>query len=253
MELYRICRQNEHSLRWDACKVRFDPPLLEARLVRRYKRFLADIEWPDGRSETVFCPDPGRMTGLQQAGSHIGLYQANNRARKYTYTWEMVKIGDQWVGVNPVRANDLVYEAICAGAVGCLNGYAQIKREPPVHGGRLDLYLSGHANGVDCYVENKSVTAVDDAGIAMFPDAVSKRAVRHLCALTKLREAGFRAVMCWCVQRSGITAVRPADEIDPEYGRSLRAAVAVGVELIALTCTVSPRGIRISGEASPRL
>jgi len=224
----------------------FSPPLLEARLLRRYKRFLADIEWPNGQRATVYCPDTGRMSGMQAPGSRIAVSKALGSRRKYPFTWELVEVDGHWVGVHAARANTLVLEALQLGQIAQLAGYPDIAREPRLARGRLDLHLSGHADGEDCFVEIKSVTAVDSEGCGLFPDARSTRATRHLGELIKLRESGSRAVMCWCVQRGGVHGLRPADEIDPEFGTVLRRAVARGVELIAVGCAVSPMEIRVT-------
>ncbi len=230
--------------------MKFNPPLLRGTLVRRYKRFLADIETAAGAPLTIHCPNTGAMLGCAEPGSAIWYSTASNPRRKYRHTLEIVRDahGDL-IGVNTGRANALVVEALAAGLLPGLPPNAVIRREVPIPGetasgghrpGRFDL-LAG-----DVYVEVKSVTLkLPDSGA--FPDAVSVRATRHVNALASLAGAGRRAVLVFCVLHGGITAVRGADEIDPAYGRALRLAVAAGVRVIALRCQVTPRAIIPAG------
>lgn len=160
------------------------------------------------------------------------------------WTWELADVDGALVGVHPARANALVVEAIAAGRVPPLAGYSDVRREVAYgdEGSRIDLLLRD-AGRPDCYVEVKSVTAVDEYGLGIFPDAVSARGLRHLRELQRVVADGARAVLLFCVQRADVLAVRAASEIDPAYARGLRAARASGVEILAWRCTITPREI----------
>ena len=222
--------------------MRFPIPLLAARLTKRYKRFLADVILDDGTPLTAHCPNTGSMLGCHTPGSRVWLSRSDNPKRKYAHTWELVEVeGGTLVGINTGRANALVREAISSGVIGELSGYDEIR--PEVRYGnensRVDFLLTGKDGA--CYVEVKNVTAAVDDAIAMFPDAVSTRGAKHLRELIgTLSHAGQRAVLCYCVQRSDVREVRPADDIDPEYGRWLREAMDAGVEVIAYRATLDP-------------
>jgi sugar fermentation stimulation protein A len=223
--------------------MRFDPPLEEARLERRYKRFLADVRRLDGERLTIHCPNTGGMLGCADPGMRIWMSRAANPERKYAWTWELVEaLPGVLVGIHTGRTNGLVREAINTGLIDGLEGYGTVQGEVMAgEGFRVDFLLSGHASESDCYLEVKNVTAAVQDGIALFPDAVSERASRHLRELmAKVRE-GKRAMLCFCVQRDDVREVRPADAIDPVYGRTLREAVAAGV-------TVHAYGARMSAE-----
>jgi len=222
----------------------FPEPLLAGRLLRRYRRFLADVRLDDGREVTVHCPNTGSMMGCAEPGYRVWLSRSRSPGRKYPLTWEMVEVcGGVLVGVNTARTNALVREAIAAGVIAELNGYDTLRSEVRAGraGTRLDLLLE--RAGERCYVEVKNVTAAVRDGVALFPDAVSARGTRHLRALAAAVESGARALVCFCAQRADAREVRPADAIDPEYGRVLREVLAQGVEAIACRATVSPRGI----------
>ncbi len=215
--------------------MRFDTPLVGGRLVKRYKRFLADVVLDDGTELTAHCPNTGSMLGCQAPGSRVWLSRSDNPKRKYAYTWELVEVdGGVLVGINTGRSNALVREAVEAGVIRELGGYEAIRGEVRYgsEGSRVDFLLSG-ASG-ECYVEVKNVTAAVADGVALFPDAVSARGTKHLRELMgAVRSEQRRAVLCFCVQRTDVTEVRPADHIDPEYGRTLREAIAAGVEAVA--------------------
>jgi len=225
--------------------MRFDSILVPGRLIRRYKRFFADIRLDSGEVVTAHCPNTGSMLGCKEPGSRVWISPADNPERKLRYTWELVEARpDVLVGVHTGRTNHLVHEAISGGVVRELAGYSDIRREVRFgqEGSRIDLLLSGAGSG-DCYVEVKNVTAAVDDGIALFPDAVSSRGAKHLRELMHVAEQGRRAVIFFCAQRGDVQEVRPADEIDPEYGRTLRRALAAGVEALAYRAAVSPAGL----------
>ena len=223
--------------------MRFDPPLQEAMLLRRYKRFLADVTLPDGSTLTIHCPNTGGMLGCAAPGKRVWMSRAANPDRKYAWTWELVEaLPGVLVGIHTGRTNALVREAILAGVIPEAAGYSGLRGEVMAgEGFRVDFLLSGHSGRPDCCLEVKNVTAAVQDGVALFPDAVSERASRHLRELiTKVRK-GERGMLCFCVQRDDVTEVRPADAIDPVYGRTLREAMAAGVEVVAYAARMSPQ------------
>jgi sugar fermentation stimulation protein A len=233
----------------------YQPPLISATLLRRYKRFLADVLLESGEEITVHTPNTGSMLGCSEPASRIWLYDANNPKRKYRYSWVMTERSDGvLVGVDTGLPNRMVPEAIARGIITELQGYATIKPEV-VYGNessRIDLLLSAPERA-DCYVEIKNVTASDEAGSAIFPDAVTRRGTKHLRELAAMIKAGHRAVIFFCIQRSDISTFRPADEIDPEYGRTLRDAVAAGVEVLAYRTEISPQRVELQHPVAIRL
>jgi len=227
--------------------VRFANSLIGARLIKRYKRFLADVTLDDDTALTVHCPNTGSMLGCQTPGSRVWLSRSDNPKRKYAYTWELIELaGGVLVGVNTGRSNALVREAIESGAIGELAGYDAIRAEVRYgrENSRADFLLTGAAGA--CYVEVKNVTAAVDKGIALFPDAVSTRGARHLRELIAVcSQPEHRAVLCFCVQRADVQEVRPADDIDADYGRTLREARAAGVEVIAYRADLDPQAVTL--------
>ncbi|EHQ53143.1 sugar fermentation stimulation protein [Ectothiorhodospira sp. PHS-1] len=224
----------------------FSQPLASGILQRRYKRFLADVLMDDGETITAHCPNTGSMLGCMTPGSRVWLSRSEDPKRKYPHTWELVEADGAIVGIHTGRANTLVEEAIRAGRVPELAHFTGLRREVKygLHNSRIDLLLD--LDGVDCYVEVKNVTAaVQEGGVALFPDAVSSRGSKHLRELIAMVEAGHRAALIFCVQREDVHGVRPADAIDPEYGIWLRRAHAAGVEVLALGARVSPCGIEL--------
>ena len=223
------------------------PPLIPATLVRRYKRFLADVILASGEEITVHTPNTGAMTGCADPGSRVWLRDTQNSARKYQYSWEVTEIAQGiMVGVHTGLVNHLVGEAIINSTITELQGYDAIRQEVKygLENSRIDLLLQ-QASRPDCYVEIKNVTARDENGMAFFPDAVSKRGVKHLRELMAMVAQGSRAVIFYCVQRQDVQAVRPADEVDADYGAILRQAIAQGVEAIAYRADVGPAEIRL--------
>ena len=182
------------------------------------------------------------MLGCADPGMRVWMSRAANLERKYAWTWELVEaLPGVVVGIHTGRTNTLVREAVQAGVIPETAGYGELRGEVMAgEGFRVDFLLSRHASRPDCYLEVKNVTAAVQDGTALFPDAVSERASRHLRELmTKVRE-GRRAMLCFCVQRDDVTEVRPADAIDPVYGRTLREAVAAGVKVVAYAARMSP-------------
>tara|TARA_Y100000814_G_scaffold195558_1_gene143707 strand:- start:768 stop:1496 length:729 start_codon:yes stop_codon:yes gene_type:complete len=238
--------------------MKFEFPLIEAKLVRRYKRFLADVILSDGSETTVHCPNTGSMLGCNEPGSTVWLLPVENPTRKYPLGWELVEVNQSvLVGINTGRSNNLVAEALEHGLIGELRGFTSIRREVKITGtrSRIDFLLSEHETEPDCYLEVKNVTASVDNGncCAFFPDAVSIRATRHVEELTERVEAGQRGALCFCVQRADVEYVVPADEIDPAYGKALRKAVEIGVEVYALGATVTSQSVTLERRLPVRL
>ena len=235
----------------------FSAPLIEGRLVRRYKRFLADVGMPGGEVWTVHCPNTGAMTGCNRPGSEVWLSDSANARRKYRYTLELVGTGDSLVCVNTARANQLVEEALRCGSVSSLAGYGKIQREPPLPGGggRFDFLLSDPDRG-DCYVEVKSLTLGLADGYGAFPDAVSTRALKHVGELIRCRRENLgRAVLLFCVMHTGVRIATTADDVHPAYGSLVRKAMSAGVEVLAWACSICPAGMSLTAElpfVSPR-
>jgi sugar fermentation stimulation protein A len=231
--------------------MRFTAKLIRGTLVQRYKRFLADVRLPSGEIVTAHCTNTGSMLGCKEPGSVVYLSLSPNKGRKLAYTWEMIQIKRTWIGINTLHPNRLVAEAIEAGAIPELRGYDVIRREVKVSAhSRLDLCLEGRSGC--CYVEVKNVTASFNSAAA-FPDAVSERATKHLKELIRLKRKGHRAAIVFVVQRGDCDHFRPADEIDPEYGRWLRRAVKAGVEALPYLAKVTPKGIVLTGRLTTKL
>jgi sugar fermentation stimulation protein A len=222
----------------------FEPPLRLGRLVRRYKRFLADIVTECGESLTIHCPNPGAMTGCDAEGSRIWYSTSRNASRKYPHSLEIVETKESYlVGVNPSRANRIVGEALEAGSIAAFGG-TSVDREVPMpdETGRFDFRLRDTENR-DCFIEVKSVSLLRDRGLGAFPDAKSARALRHVEALQRACERGTRGALVFCVQHNGIEWVTTADDVDPQYGAALRRAHGAGVEVYAFRACVSPQRI----------
>ncbi len=217
--------------------------LIPGILIKRYKRFLADILLYDKTIITAHCPNSGSMLSCDVPGSEVLLSCHKNPKRKYTFTWELVKVNSIWVGINTIVPNRLVYESILQNNIPELTGYTEILREQKVgQRSRLDLML--RAENERCYVEIKNVTLVEN-GAALFPDAVTDRGTRHLEELIKLKKQGHRAVIFFVIQREDGEYFAPADHIDPIYGAKLRKAYSTGVEILPYRAIVNPEEIRI--------
>jgi len=215
------------------------PDLVPARFIRRYGRFTIDARLADGSVVQAHCPNPGRLTGLTASGIDIHLSEHPDPNRRLKFTWESVRWGDEWVGINTFRANRLAEESIRAGMVP-VDREGEIKREVDIgRGSRLDFFLPKD----DCYLEVKNVTLGRD-GLALFPDAVTARGRRHLQVLADLRRRGHRAIILFIIQRNDLEMLKPAYGIDPEYGMEFGKALESGVEALALACRVSERELK---------
>ena len=225
----------------------FEGGLLRGTLLRRYKRFLADVELDSGETLTVHCPNTGAMTGCAEPGWPVWLSVSDSKTRKYPHTWELVETARGMACIHSARANPVVAEAVAAGGVPAFAAYPNVRREVKYGAGsRADLVLEGE--GARCVVEIKSVTLCGEGGVGLFPDAVSERARKHLRELSGAVAAGDRAVMFFCAFHAGIERVRPAWDIDPAYGEAVEAALAAGVEAMAWRAAVAPGGISLVEE-----
>lgn len=220
------------------------PPLIAGILVKRYKRFLADVELEDGRTVTAHCPNTGSMQSCSEPGRRVYLSVHDNPKRKYPYTWELIMMPDSLVGINTLVPNRLVKHTVSQEGIPELAGYDDVRSEVRVGANsRVDLMLSGPGQA-RCYVEIKNCTLVKDK-IARFPDAVTARGLKHLQELSRQIDARTRSVIFLFVQRMDAEVFQPADAIDPAYGRGLRQAVAEGVELLAYDVHIDLEGIRL--------
>ncbi|MGM0915274.1 MAG: DNA/RNA nuclease SfsA [Pseudomonadota bacterium] len=229
------------------------PELLRGTLLRRYKRFLADVRLDDGREVVAHCPNTGSMRGVNVPGCRVWLSPSDNPKRKLAWTWELIELPQPdgrlaMASVQTGRANRIVEEALRADRVPSLTGYAELRREAPVarageKTSRLDFRLDDPERGT-AFVEVKQVTLREPDGHGYFPDAVSERGRKHLAVLMALAEAGQRAVLLFCVAHEGIDAVAPAEHLDPAYARALREAATRGVEVLAQRCEIRREGER---------
>ena len=228
------------------------PPLVAGKLVQRYQRFLADVRLKNGRVVTAHCPNTGSMTGCCEVGRPVYLSRHDNPRRKLKYTWELIDMPASLVGVNTLVPNRLVAFSVDAGQIPALEGYDQIQREVRIGSHtRIDLLLTA-PDRRHCYVEIKNCTLVQN-GVAMFPDAVTSRGQKHLQELEKRVAAGDRSVIFFFIQRQDAIRFRPADSIDPAYGRFLRRAVKKGVEVLAYDVAIDLHGIRLRKQVPCRL
>lgn len=223
----------------------FPSPLTPARLVRRYKRFLGDVELEDGSLVTVHVANPGAMLGLDAPGASVWLSRSPSPTRKLPYTLELVRTDEAFVGVNTHLPNRLAAEAIAAGAIPELAGYASIR--PEVRYGeasRVDFLLEGEPGR--CWLEVKGVTLSRRSGLAEWPDCVSARAARHLAELEAVAVQGDRAVVLFLAQRGDCVDFAVAADIDPKFDAALRRAAAAGVEVLVYGCEVSAERITVT-------
>lgn len=223
------------------------PALTEARLARRYKRFLADAELADGSVVTVHCANPGSMIGLAEPGMRIYLSRSANPARKLPWTWELVEVDGALVGINTAHPNAIVVEAIGLGAIHEIAGYTSLRREVPYgRNSRIDILLAS-AGRADAYVEVKNVHLSRKRGLSEFPDSVTARGVKHLEELSAMVASGHRSVMVYLIHRGDTNAFSLARDMDPVYGRAFDRARQAGVEMLAYQCRVSLDEVAVAG------
>lgn len=224
--------------------MRFDPPLVAGRLLRREKRFLAHVRLEDGRRVIAHCPNTGSMRGCLGDGWPVRVSPAPAGRRTLEWTLEMVHNSRCWIAVNTHRANTLAASAIADGTVTELAGWPSMRREAATgHGRRLDLCLEDGERR--CWVEVKSVTMVDAAGRYAFPDAVTRRGLAHLETLESLRRAGDGSALLFVILRSDGDRFAPAADVDPAYAEALRRVRRLGVEVLAYRADVSPEEMRV--------
>ena len=225
-------------------------PLVAGRLVRRYKRFLADVELEDGSLVTAHTPNTGSMQQCAVHGQQVLLSKSDNPKRKLAWSWELVRVNEHWVDINTHRANRVVEEALRDNVLRCFQNYS-VRPEFPFAESRIDFMLEGENEKV--LLEVKNVTLCCQSGVACFPDAVTTRGQKHLRDLMLAKEQGWRAVIFFLVQRGDAQTFSPADEIDAEYGRLLREAVSCGVEALAYRTLVSSESSRVDQQIPLRL
>lgn len=227
--------------------MKFVSPLIRGTLVRRYKRFLADVVLENGATVTAHCPNSGSMLSVDVAGTEVWLSPAVGAQRKLPYTWEMIRLGDELVGINTGRPNAIVAEAVAAGAIGELNGYERIRREVRYgSNSRIDLLLEAPGRPT-CLVEVKNVTMNrrPERGVAEFPDCVTARGTKHLNELANAAATGQRAIMLFLAQRADAGGFVIADDLDPDYAAALERARDAGVEALFYRCRLSLDEIRL--------
>lgn len=215
----------------------FPEKLVHGTLIKRYKRFLADVRLDDGTEIVAHCTNSGSMKSCLENGAEVYLTPVNDPKRKTKFTWEMIKINNNWVGINTGNPNRIAFETISAGMIKELEGYSTVKREVKFGDSRFDIFAENENE--KCFVEVKNVT-LKEGNYALFPDAVTIRGRKHLNTLIEVKQEGIRAVMLYIIQRIDVDIFAPAKEIDPLYAIALKQAVLAGVEVIAVQVKVTP-------------
>ncbi len=213
--------------------------LVHGRLIKRYKRFLADVTLDDGEVVTAHCTNSGSMKSCLEEGAEVYLSPVNDPNRKTKFTWEMIMINGNWVGINTSVPNWLAFEFLKNNLISTLQGFTTLKREVTFGDSRFDIYAE---NGKEkCFIEVKNVT-LKDGNYARSPDAQTTRGQKHLETLIRVKQSGIRAVMLYIVQRIDVSIFGPAWDIDPQYSSLLVKAQDNGVEIIPIQVKVSPQG-----------
>ncbi len=226
--------------------MKFAQPLQSALLIKRYKRFLADIKLPDGEIRTIHCANTGAMTGCAEPGSTVWFSTSDNPKRKYPNSWELTQtLAGDWICVNTIQANKLAVEAINKGAITELLGYSSLKTEVKYgsENSRIDILLEDDSKPA-CYIEVKSVTLLEN-GQGYFPDAVTTRGQKHLRELMEVAQSGQRAVLFFAILHSGIENVAAAHHIDPNYHQLIKEAEKAGIEIISYKANLSQHDIEL--------
>lgn len=221
----------------------FPKKLIHGTLIKRYKRFLADIKLDDGTEVTAHCTNSGSMKSCLEDGAEVYLTPVNDPKRKTKFTWEMIKINGDWVGINTGNPNKLAFEAVVNNQIPELTGYTKVKREVKFGDSRFDVYAENDSE--KCFIEVKNVS-LKVGKYARFPDAVTTRGQKHLRTLMEVKSQGIRAVMLYIIQRSDVEIFAPASDIDPDYALALKEAVKAGVEVIPMQVNVTPEKIELS-------
>jgi len=229
--------------------MQFSPPLIKGKLIKRYKRFLADIILDSGEEITAHCANTGAMTGCMAQGATVWLNVSDNPKRKYPHSWQLVEVKPQVLAcINTGLTNKLAHQALVHNQIKELAGFDECRSEVPYgdEGSRVDFVLRFARQ--TAYVEVKHVTLSLQAGVGSFPDAPTKRGQKHLRELIQQVKSGDRAVLLFIIMRTDVNLVTPADSVDAEYGRLLREAAKEGVEIIAYRATIEPQGMSIDCE-----
>ncbi|GAB3476718.1 DNA/RNA nuclease SfsA [Marinomonas epiphytica] len=220
--------------------------LLSGRLIKRYKRFLADIELDTGEVITAHCPNTGSMKRCQQENARVWVSKSDNPKRKLAYTWELVEVDQQYLAcINTGYPNKLVGEAIKNGVIKELKGYQSMKAEVKYgEKSRIDWWLAN--DDEQCFVEVKNVTLLEEGNHGFFPDAVTDRGRKHLLEMAAMVKQGHRAVLVFCVSHTGIEEVAPAGYVDEKYARTFEQVIEQGVEVLAYRVDITTQGMKIS-------
>tara|TARA_B100001971_G_C18268046_1_gene596805 strand:+ start:261406 stop:262104 length:699 start_codon:yes stop_codon:yes gene_type:complete len=232
--------------------MKFEKPVYEGIIEKRYKRFLSDITLKSGEFVHAHVPNTGSMTNCWAQGWKVLVTYHDDPKRKMQYTLEATHNGKTWIGVNTSRTNKIVKEALELELIKELKGYKSIKPEAKVLESRIDFYLSEHKSKENCYVEVKNVT-LNDGDKALFPDAVSTRGQKHLKDLIQLKAEGFRACMLYLINRSDVISFSPATDVDPEYARLLKEAKSAGVEILAYQTKISKKEIILTDKIKVKI
>lgn len=232
--------------------MRFVEPLIPGRLIRRYKRFLADVELTDGAVVTAHCANPGAMTGLADPGATVWLEPNDDPKRKLNYSWKLVELAEGWAGIDTSVPNKVVGEALRAGAIPAFAAYEAIRAEVAYATRHRVDFLATARDLPDAYIEVKNCHLRRDAGagagLAEFPDSVTTRGAKHMAALAEMARAGARAAVIWLVQRDDCDRFALADDIDAAYAAATRAAAAAGVETYSFRAVIDRTGVRLGDE-----
>ena len=220
----------------------FQEKLIHGTLIKRYKRFLADVMLDNGDEVTAHCTNSGSMKSCLENGAEVYLTPVTDPKRKTRFTWEMIKINGDWVGINTGNPNKLAFEAISKGEIPGLENYTTVLREVKFGDSRFDVFAENESE--KCFVEVKNVT-LKEGKYALFPDAVTTRGQKHLKTLMEVKKQGMRAVMLYIVQRTDVEIFAPAVEIDPVYAKVLKEAFVAGIEVIAMQAKVTPEKIEL--------
>jgi sugar fermentation stimulation protein A len=225
-------------------KIDFPEKLVSGRLIKRYKRFLADVTLDNGEVITAHCTNSGSMKSCLEEGAEVYLSPVNDPNRKTKFTWEMIKINNNWVGINTSTPNRLALEYVKNNVIQGLQGYTSVKREVTFGDSRFDLFAENEKE--KCFIEVKNVT-LKEGEFALFPDAQTTRGQKHLETLIAVKKSGIRAVMLYIIQRTDVGVFSPAWSIDPTYSTILQRAYNEGVEIIPFQVKISPTGIEPMG------
>ena len=221
--------------------MRFKTDLVHGILIRRYKRFLADIKLDNGDVVVAHCTNSGSMRSCIVEGAEVYLTPENDPKRKTRFTWEMIKINDSWVGINTNNPNRFVFEALKSGIIPGLDTYEIVKREVKFEDSRFDIYAENSEE--KCFIEVKNVTYKHE-DFVLFPDAITTRGLKHLLTLQKAKSEGYRAVMVYVIQRMDVSKFAPANKIDTKYAETLNEAYQAGVEIVPIQVKVTPSEIK---------